>query len=76
MDEPTDNSTKARQAYAAQDWATAASHFDAFPPERCDGSVKGRARSRQLCGHRLHASKPIGLGVADRHIARSRLQTS
>ena len=28
LDEHTDNLTLARQAYAAQDWATAASHFD------------------------------------------------
>ena len=28
MDEHTDNLTPARQAYAAQDWATAAAHFD------------------------------------------------
>ena len=34
VDEHTDNLTKARQAYAAQDWATAASHFDAGAADR------------------------------------------
>ena len=34
MDEHTDNLTLARQAYAAQDWATAAAHFDVVATER------------------------------------------
>ena len=34
MDENTDNLTQARQAYAAQDWPTAAAHFDAVAAER------------------------------------------
>ena len=34
MDKHTDNLTQARQAYAAQDWATAASHFDAVAADR------------------------------------------
>jgi len=34
VDEHTDNLTPARQAYAAQDWATAASHFDAVAADR------------------------------------------
>jgi DNA-binding NarL/FixJ family response regulator len=32
VDENTDNLTWARRAYAAQDWATAATHFDAVAP--------------------------------------------
>ena len=34
MDEHRANLTQARRAYAAQDWRTAAAHFDAVPPER------------------------------------------
>lgn len=34
MDERTDNLTLARQAHAAQDWATAAAHFDVVATER------------------------------------------
>ena len=34
MDEHTDNLTLARQAYAAQDWATAAAHFDGVATKR------------------------------------------
>ena len=34
MDENTDNLTRARQAYAAQDWAIAAAQFDAVAAER------------------------------------------
>ena len=34
VDEHTDNLTRAQQAYAAQDWATAASHFDAVAADR------------------------------------------
>ncbi len=34
MDEHTDSLTQARQAYAAQDWAIAASHFDAVATDR------------------------------------------
>ena len=34
MDEPGDSLTKARQAYAARDWLTAAAHFDAVETER------------------------------------------
>ena len=34
MDEHTDRLTQARQAHAAQDWATAASHFDAVAAAR------------------------------------------
>jgi hypothetical protein len=32
--EHTDNLTQARHAHAAQDWATAAAHFDAVVPDR------------------------------------------
>jgi hypothetical protein len=34
VDEHSDSLTRARQAYAAQDWATAASHFDAVAADR------------------------------------------
>jgi len=34
VDEHTDNLTLARQAYAAQDWATAAAHFDVVATDR------------------------------------------
>ena len=34
MDEHVDSLTLARQAYAAQDWATAVAHFDAVVTER------------------------------------------
>ena len=34
MDEHTDNLTLARQAYAAQDWATASGHFDMVATKR------------------------------------------
>ena len=34
VDENTDNLARARQAYGAQDWATAAAHFDAVAAER------------------------------------------
>jgi DNA-binding NarL/FixJ family response regulator len=34
VDEHGDNLTRARRAYAAQDWRSAAAHFDAVPPER------------------------------------------
>jgi DNA-binding NarL/FixJ family response regulator len=34
VDEHADNLTHARQAYAAQDWATTASHFDAVSADR------------------------------------------
>ena len=34
VDEHTDNLTPARQAYAAQDWATAAAHFDVVAADR------------------------------------------
>ena len=34
VDEHPDNLTQARRAYSAQDWATAASHFDAVAAER------------------------------------------
>lgn len=34
MDESTDDLARARQAYLAQDWASAAAHFDAAPPDR------------------------------------------
>jgi DNA-binding NarL/FixJ family response regulator len=34
LDEHTHTLSRARQAYAAQDWATAASHFDAVAPGR------------------------------------------
>ena len=33
MDEHTDSLTQARESYAAHDWATAATHFDAVPTE-------------------------------------------
>jgi hypothetical protein len=33
LDEHGDSLTRARRAYAAQDWRSAAAHFDAVPPE-------------------------------------------
>ena len=34
MDQHADSRTRARRAYAAQDWRSAAAHFDPVPPER------------------------------------------
>jgi len=46
VDEHTDNLTPARQAYAAQDWAAAASQFDAVAADRLTVDDYDRA-SRQ-----------------------------
>ena len=60
VDEHGDILTRARRAYAAQDWRSAAARFDAVPPERLTaddhGNLFGKSReihrslSRRIAG--------------------------
>lgn len=51
MDEPTDNLTRARQAHAAQDWATAAGSYDAVPAEQLTaGDLAAHAEAMSWLG--------------------------
>ena len=72
VDENTDNLTRARQAYAAQDWATAAAHFDAVAAERLTADDLAAYADAVWWLGRIEDNLRLGAAAYDAFLADSR----
>ena len=72
MDEHGDSLTRARRAYAAQDWRSAAARFDAVPPERLTADdLAAHADAAWWLG-RIEDNLRLGAAACDAFQANSR----
>lgn len=72
MDENTDNLTRARQAYAAHDWATAAAHFDAVADGRLTADDLAAYADAVWWLGRIEDNLRLGAAAYDAFLADSR----
>ena len=72
MDEHGDSLTRARRAYAAQDWRSAAAHFDAVPPERLTADDLAAYADAVWWLGRIEDNLRLGAAAYDAFLADSR----
>ena len=72
MDEHRDSLTRARRAYAAQDWRSAAAHFDAVPPERLTADDLAAYADAVWWLGRIEDNLRLGAAAYDAFLAESR----
>ncbi|HMG32189.1 MAG TPA: LuxR C-terminal-related transcriptional regulator [Jiangellaceae bacterium] len=72
MDEHRDNLTRARRAYAAQDWRSAAAHFDAVPPEPLTADDLAAYADAVWWLGRIEDNLRLGAAAYDAFLAESR----
>ena len=72
MDENTDSLTRARQAYEAQEWATAAAHFDAVAAERLTADDLAAFADAVWWLGRIEDNLRLGAAAYDAFLADSR----
>ena len=72
MDEHGDSLTRARRAYAAQDWRSAAAHFDAVPPERLTADDLAAYADAVWWLGRIEDNLRLGAAAYDAFLAESR----
>ena len=73
MDEHRDSLTRARRAYAAQDWRSAAAHFDAVPPEPLTADDLAAYADAVWWLGRIEDNLRLGAAAYDAFLAESRL---
>ena len=72
MDEHRDSLTRARRAYAAQDWRSAAAHFDAVPPEPLTADDLAAYADAVWWLGRIEDNLRLGAAAYDAFLAESR----
>ena len=72
MDEHGNSLTRARRAYAAQDWHSAAAHFDAVPPERLTADDLAAYADVVWWLGRIEDNLRLGAAAYDAFLAESR----
>ena len=72
MDEHGDILTRARRAYAAQDWRSAAARFDAVPPERLTADDLAAYADAVWWLGRIEDNLRLGAAACDAFLAESR----
>jgi DNA-binding NarL/FixJ family response regulator len=72
VDEHRDNLTRARRAYAAQDWRSAAAHFDAVPLERLTADDLAAYADAVWWLGRIEDNLRLGAAAYDAFLAESR----
>jgi DNA-binding NarL/FixJ family response regulator len=72
MDAQNDRLTQARLVYAAQDWTSAAAHFDAVPPERLGADDLAAYADAVWWVGRVEDNLRIGAAAYDAFLAESR----
>jgi DNA-binding NarL/FixJ family response regulator len=73
VDEHRDSLTRARRAYAAQDWRSAAAHFDAVPPEPLTADDLAAYADAVWWLGRIEDNLRLGAAAYDAFLAESRL---
>jgi len=72
VDEHRDSLTRARRAYAAQDWRSAAAHFDAVPPEPLTADDLAAYADAVWWLGRIEDNLRLGAAAYDAFLAESR----
>src|SRR5688572_13014125 len=72
MDDQNDRLTQARLVYAAQDWTSAAAHFDAVPPERLSADDLAAYADAVWWVGRVEDNLRIGAAAYEAFLAESR----